>query len=93
MGRRLLPLLLAAFAACAHEPPPRPKPRPAPAPTAAERREAEQAYSQAVSAYVAGDFGRARGLMGEVLRLDPRHSGARTLREKLDAAEKASKQP
>jgi Tfp pilus assembly protein PilF len=84
-------LTLVCCAACAHEPPPRPKPRPAP--TAAERREAEQAYSQAVSAYVAGDYGRARDLMADVLRRDPRHAGARTLRDKLNAVEKASKGP
>lgn len=90
---RALGLLLTALTACAPRPlpgPPRPASKPA-AVSAEARREAEQAYSQAVSAYVEGAYEISRDFLKEVLRLDPRHQGARTLRDKLAAVEKASR--
>lgn len=91
-GRRLLPLPLLLLGACLHGPGPAPRPAPRPpAVTPEARREAEQAYSQAVSAYVEGTYEISREFLKEVLRLDPRHEGARTLRDKLAAVEKASR--
>lgn len=74
---------------------PRPSPRPAPRPpvSAEDRVEADKAYYQAVSAYMAGDFVLARELLKPVQRLSPGHAGARTLREKLDAADAATRTP
>lgn len=90
-ARRLLPLPLLALGACLSRSATAPRPAQAPAVTPEARREAEQAYSQAVSAYVEGAYDISRDFLKEVLRLDPRHEGARTLREKLAAVEKASR--
>ena len=85
-GSRLLPALL-MLGACTLPRPPRRAPRLVV--TAEDRVEADKAYYLAVSAYAEGDFVRARELLKTVARLDPGHAGARTLREKLDAADKA----
>jgi tetratricopeptide (TPR) repeat protein len=55
------------------------------------RKQIEQMYYRAVEQYLRGDFAAAGELAKEVYRLDPTFEGARTLREKIDAAQRYQK--
>jgi hypothetical protein len=53
-----------------------------------ERKQIEQLYYRAVEQYLRGDLKAAGDLAKEVYRLDPTFEGARTLRDKIDAAQR-----
>ena len=77
-------------AAPAAPPPPRAAAAPKPV-TPESKRQIEQEYYLAVSAYADGQYGRARTHLQSILALDPRHPGALTLKKRIDALEKSGR--
>lgn len=59
--------------------------------TPESRKQLEQMYYRAVEAYLKGDLATSGELAKEVYRLDPTFEGARTLRDKIEAAQRFSK--
>lgn len=55
------------------------------------KRQIEQEYYLAVSAYADGEYVRARTHLQTILALDPRHGAAATLKKRIDALEKAGR--
>jgi hypothetical protein len=55
------------------------------------RRQAEQLYYRAVEQYLKGNYQGASELAAEVARLDPSSETVKTLREKIEAAQRASR--
>lgn len=60
--------------------------------TPESRKQIEQLYYRAVEQYLKGDLASAADLAKEVYRLDPTFEGARTLRDKIEAAQRYQKQ-
>ena len=96
---RLLTLAL-LLSGCTPRPKPAPVPRvpasraaaSAPKTVAPEaKRQIEQEYYLAVSAYADGEYARARTHLQSILALDTRHAGASTLKKRIDALEKAGR--
>lgn len=59
--------------------------------TPSARKQAEQLYYRAVDQYLKGRYDAAGALADEVLKLDPSSEAARTLKEKIEAAQRYSK--
>ncbi|MBI3564051.1 MAG: hypothetical protein HY079_02510, partial [Elusimicrobia bacterium] len=55
------------------------------------RKQAEQLYYRAVEQYLKGSYDAAGTLADEVLKLDPSSEAARTLKEKVEAAQRYSR--
>lgn len=89
MRASFLAALLLLPAACV----PRRAAAPAPAPRlpAEARRELDQEYYRAVSAYMDEDYEKAWVFVRGILERDPSHRDALSLRRRLQAAEKAAK--
>jgi cytochrome c-type biogenesis protein CcmH/NrfG len=55
-----------------------------------QRTEIDREFYQAVTAYVKGDYADARGLLTDILRVDPADKDALSLRRRVLAAQKIS---
>lgn len=88
-------LLLSFLSACgAQRAKPRARPKPAPPPLSAEQRqELDRLYYQAVEHYTQGRYEDCRSLLAVILKTDPNHRPARTLRDKAITAGRLQKDP
>lgn len=59
--------------------------------SAENRKKAEQLYYRAVEQYLKGNYQAAGELASEVLKLDPSSAAVKTLREKLEAAQRSGR--